>query len=117
MILFYILDAEAHSAHLILAKAYNLHVIAECQNILNAINALLCDLGNVNHSFFARGKLDECAELLDTYNRSLKDLSLLEISRDDLDHLHCLIHHLLVCTADGYIAIIRDVDLHAGAPR
>ena len=73
MILFYILDAEAHSAHLILAKAYNLHVIAECQNILNAINALLCDFGNVNHSFFARGKLDECSKLLDADYISLQE--------------------------------------------
>ena len=31
------------------------------------------------------------------------------------DQLHRLIHHLLVCTADGYAAVIRDVDLHAGA--
>ena len=43
-------------------------LIAECQNILHTIDALLCDLGNVNHSFFARGKLDECSELLDAYN-------------------------------------------------
>ena len=54
-------------------------------------------------------------ELLDTYNIALKNLASLKVSHDNLDQLLCLIHHLLVCTATRYIAIIRDVDLHTGA--
>ena len=44
-----------------------------------------------------------------------KNLASLKVSHDDLDQLRCLVHHLLIGTANGYIAVIRDVDLHAGA--
>ena len=71
-----IFDGEADSSHLILAKAYHLHLIAKGQYILHMVDALLCDLGDVNHAFFTRSKLQECAELLDADYRSGEDLSL-----------------------------------------
>ena len=52
-----IFDGEADSSHLILAKAYHLHLIAKGQYILHMVDALLCDLADVNHAFFARCKL------------------------------------------------------------
>ena len=52
-----IFDGEADSSHLILAKAYHLHLIAKGQYILHMVDALFCDLADVNHAFFARCKL------------------------------------------------------------
>ena len=63
LVLLAVLDREADSSHLVLAKADNFDYIAQSQNILYAVDTLFCDLGNVNHSLFARCKLKECAEL------------------------------------------------------
>ena len=81
-----ILDGEADSSHLILAKTYHGHLVPQCQHILNAVDSLLRNLGNVNHSLLARCELNKRAKFLDTYNGSGKDLAFLEIGCDGLDH-------------------------------
>ncbi len=69
----------------------------------------------MNHSLFARCKLNKCTELFDAYNLSGKDLSLLEVRSDDLNHALCFLHILIVYTADRYSTLVCDVDLHACA--
>ena len=100
LILFYILHREADSSHLVLAKANNLYLVSKCEYILYSVDSLFCNLRNVNHSLFARSKFDESTELLDAYNCSLKDLSLLKISCDNLNHVDCLCNHLFICSAN-----------------
>ena len=60
-----VLHGEAHSAHLVLAEADNGNLVAQSQDIFHAVDALFCDLGDVNHAFLAGCELNECAELLD----------------------------------------------------
>ncbi len=73
-----------------------------------------CDLGDVNHAFLTGCELNECAELLDADNLTLEDLTFLEVGGDDLHHLQSLIHHFLISTADRYLTVIGDIDLHTG---
>ena len=87
LVLLAVLDREADSSHLVLAKADNFDYIAQSQNILYAVDTLFCNLGNVNHSLFARCKLKECAELFDADNFTGKYLPLFKISYDDIDQL------------------------------
>ena len=76
-----ILHGEADSAHFVLTKAYNGNLFSKSKNILYTVDSFLCDLGNMNHSFFSGSEFDECAEFLNTYNGSLENLAFLEISR------------------------------------
>ena len=46
-------------------------MISKGKNILNMIDTLICNLRNVNHSFFARSELNKCTELLDADNIAL----------------------------------------------
>ena len=78
LVLLAVLDREADSSHLVLAKADNFDYIAQSQNVLYAVDTLFCDLGNVNHSLFARCKLKECAELFDADNFTGKVVSIKE---------------------------------------
>ena len=110
-----VLHGEAHSAHLVLAEADNGNLVAQSQDIFHAVDALFCDLGDVNHAFLAGCELNECAELLDADNLALEDLSSLELGGDDLDHLDGFIHHFLISTAYGNAAVICDIDLYTGA--
>ena len=66
-----VLHGEAHSAHLVLAEADNGNLVAQSQDIFHAVDALFCDLGDVNHAFLAGCELNECAELLDADNITL----------------------------------------------
>ena len=68
LVLFAVFDREADSSHLVLTKADNFYYIAQCQNILYTVDTLFCNLGNVNHSLFARSKLNECTKLFDADN-------------------------------------------------
>ena len=68
LIFFHIFDREADSSHLVFAKANNLHNITESQNIFYMIDPLFCDLGDMNHTLFARSKLKECTKLFDADN-------------------------------------------------
>ena len=81
----YILHAEADSSHLVLAKADNLNFVAKCKNILNTVDPLFGDLGNVYHSLLAGSELDESAEFLDADNSTCEDLSCLKVGGDDAD--------------------------------
>ena len=108
------LHGEADSAHLILTQAYYSHYIAQSQNIFYMVDSLLGDLGDVYHAFLAGCELDECTELLDADYLTLEDLALFEIGGDDLHHLQSLLHRFLVSTADRYLTIIGDIDLHTG---
>ena len=71
---------------------------------------MVTNLGNVDHSFFARSKLNESAKFLDAYDSSIKDLSCLEICCDGLDHLLGFIHSVLVNTAQDVARILEAVD-------
>ncbi len=82
LFLSHILHGEADPAHLVLAKADNRHHISERQHILHMVDPLLRDLGNVNHAFLARRKLDERAEFLDAHYLALEHLSRLKVSHD-----------------------------------
>ena len=77
------------------------------------IDSLLCNLGDMNHALLAGSKLDKRTELFDADNLSGKDLTLLKLCGDDLDHIDRLIHHCLICTAYGNRTVIRDIDLDA----
>ena len=74
-----VLHREADTSHLVLAKADNGNLVSKSKNILNTVDTLFCDLGNMNHSLFARCELDECTKFLDANNSSCKDLTFLEI--------------------------------------
>ena len=71
-------------------------------------------LGYMHHSLLAGSELYESAELLDGYHSSLIELSLLIVGSYHLHHLYRLVHILLIGTADGYCAVIGDIDLHSG---
>ena len=68
----------------------------------------------MNQSLLAGSELQEGAELFDAHHFSGEDLSRLKVGGDNLDILHGLVHHLLVRAADGYRAVVLNVDLHAG---
>ena len=67
----------------------------------------------MNHTLFAWCELKECAEVLDTDNSTLKNLSLFEIASDDFNGLHCLCNHIGICTTYRNISIICNIDLYA----
>ena len=67
LFLFYVFDAEAHSAHLVFSKAYNLHFISQGQNILYPVDALFGDLGDVYHAFFSRSEFHKGTKFFDAY--------------------------------------------------
>src|SRR5699024_8511185 len=109
----YIPDTEAESSHLVFSEAYCLDNIAESKNILYFIYSVLCNLGNVYKSLFARCKLEECSEIFNADNLSLEHLSGLKIRDNCMNEFCCLIHPLFLCTADGYGTVIFDIDLNA----
>ena len=69
----------------------------------------------MNHALLAGSELDERAEILDADYLALEDLAFLKICGDHLDHLHSLVHHHLVGSAYGYLAVIGNIDLNPGA--
>ena len=114
-VLSYILHREADTSHLVLSEALNGNDISEGKIILDMLNSLLGDLGNVYHSLLAGSELNECSELLDGNNLSLENLSLFELGGNDLDHIDGLVHSLFVGSADINSAALIDVDLNTGA--
>ena len=58
---------------------------------------------------------NKCAELFDAYNLSGKDLSLLEVRSNDLNHALCFLHVLVIYAADRYSTLICDIDFNACA--
>ena len=74
-----ILHGEGKSAHLVFSEADNCDLVTERQHILNMVDPVLCNLGDVDHAFLAGSELDECTEVLDGHNSPLKDLTLLEV--------------------------------------
>ena len=62
-----ILDGEADSSHSVFAHADTGYCITKSQNIFYMFDSLFCNLGNVNHSLFARCKFNECTKFFDAY--------------------------------------------------
>ena len=60
-----ILDGEADSSHSVFAHTDTGYCITKSQNIFYMFDSLFCNLGNVNHSLFARCKFDECTKFFD----------------------------------------------------
>ena len=77
-------------------------MIAQGQNIFYTVDALFGDLGDVNHSLFARSELDECTELLDADNFTCEDLSSLEVGGTMM-----LDHDRWLCPSSPYRCRIR----------
>ena len=78
------------------------------------VDALFGDLGDVNHSLFARSKLDEGTELFDADYFTGQDLASLEVGYDDLDEIDGFLNHSHIGSAYGNCSVISDIDLHAG---
>ena len=76
------------------------------------------DLGDVNHSLFARSKLDEGTELFDADYFTGQDLASLEVGYDDLDELDGLVSIIALSVPHtDTAAVVGNVDLHAGLAR
>ena len=69
----------------------------------------------MNHAFLAGSEFNKCAEFLDADNSSVEHLSFFELRNDRCDVLLSHFHTLGIAAADGYAAVILDVDLDAGA--
>ena len=64
------------------------------------------------HSLFTRCKFNECTKLFDADNFTCKDLSCFKISCNDLNHVSCLIHALLINSTDRYRTFVCDINLN-----
>ena len=69
----------------------------------------------MNHSLFARSKLNESTKVFNADNCSLKNLTFFKISYDDFDETECFVHCLFVRSANGNSTIIGNVDFNTGA--
>ena len=110
-----VLDGEGKPSHAVLAQADHAYLVAQRQDIFDMLDAVRGDLGDVDHALFAGSELYECAELLDTDDDAVEDLSFFKFGRDDLDHALGFIHALLLTAADRNAAVIIDIDLDACA--
>ena len=110
-----VLDGEGKSSHAVFAQADYADLIAECEDVLNMLDAVRGDLGDVDHALFAGCEFDESAEFLDADDNAVEDLAFFKFGGDDLDHALGFIHALLLASADGDRAVVVDVDLDACA--
>ena len=53
-----VFDTEADSSHLIFSKTDCLDLVTKCKHVFYMVDALFADLGNMNHSLFARSELE-----------------------------------------------------------
>ena len=78
-------------------------------------DSLFCNLGNVNHSLFARCKFDECTKFFDAYYFTSENLTFFKISCNDTDHVSSFLKHCFIGTTDAYCTFIIDVNLNTSA--
>ena len=68
----------------------------------------------MDHAVFVWSQLYECAEVHDADYFTGQNLASLDVGNDVFDDLDCFCDHIFIGTAYGYVAIIGNIDLHAG---
>jgi len=92
----------------------DLQLVADMHNVLHALYAMLCELGDVAKPLFPGEKFYKSAELQEACHAAGINLSDLNVADDVLDHLARTIHRFGIRRGDKDIAVLMNIDIHAG---
>lgn len=112
-----VLAGEVDSALLVDLGDLDDHLVADRDHVLDLLDPSHIQLGDVDKSFFARCKLDECAEVHQTGDLAFIDRADLGIVDDRLDDRDGAADTVRAGGGDDHCPIIVNVDLDAAVSR
>ena len=92
----------------------NKNLIADADNILYALNALVGELRNMNKTLLSGFQLNLCADGKNIHNLAENHITDLNIANDIVDNVLCFFSRCRIGACDEHPAVILDIDLDTG---
>lgn len=105
----HVLHGKVDAAHLVDFQDLDDDLVADLQNVLDLVDALLRDLRDVDAALLAGDQLDKAAARDDGDDPALEDLAGLHVVDDRLNDADRLLDHGQVGAADRYAAVVLDI--------
>src|SRR5262245_49975197 len=93
------------------ADHHHIDLVAHLDHILDVLDTLRVQLGDMHHTVLAGDEVDERAERHDSDNLAEEHIADLDLARERLDHRDRLLGRLAVGRGDEHAAVVLDVDL------